>query len=153
MLRTAVETFRRFAEAAGRDPGPLPIVVQVNGSVTTTPLDERAPLTGSIDQVADDLAQLSALVFSQRPCFARGYVAWDRRLPAGTRRPAGSRRSQSELLQTKPPDGALGAGHVVWSTVDSEPFDLTYTDLSGHARAGLLIARPMSFRGSRRFTS
>ena len=84
----------------------MPIVLQVNGSVTTTPLDERAPLTGSTDQVADDLAQLSA----------------------------------------------LGTDHVVWSTVDTEPFDLTYTDLSGHARAGPLLAPPMSFRGSRRFT-
>jgi alkanesulfonate monooxygenase SsuD/methylene tetrahydromethanopterin reductase-like flavin-dependent oxidoreductase (luciferase family) len=69
MLRTSVETFRRAAEAAGRDPGPLPIVVQVNGSVTTTPLDERAPLTGSTDQVADDLAQLSALVHHQAALF------------------------------------------------------------------------------------
>jgi probable F420-dependent oxidoreductase len=61
MLRAAMETFRRAAEATGRDPKSLPIVVQVNGPVTTKPLAERAPLTGSIDQVADDVVQLSAL--------------------------------------------------------------------------------------------
>lgn len=49
------------AEAAGYDPGALPVVVQVNGSVTTKPLDQRAPLTGSVEQVAGDLAELLAL--------------------------------------------------------------------------------------------
>lgn len=43
-LRDAVETFRRAATSAGRDPSSLPVVVRVNGSITTKPLDERAPL-------------------------------------------------------------------------------------------------------------
>jgi probable F420-dependent oxidoreductase len=61
MLRDSVETFRRAAEAAGHDPGSLPVVVQVNGPVTPKALDERAPLTGSVEQVAEDLAELRAL--------------------------------------------------------------------------------------------
>jgi alkanesulfonate monooxygenase SsuD/methylene tetrahydromethanopterin reductase-like flavin-dependent oxidoreductase (luciferase family) len=61
VLRSTVEVFRRAASAAGDAPGSLPVVVQVNGSVTTTPLDERAPLTGSVQQVADDLAELKSL--------------------------------------------------------------------------------------------
>jgi probable F420-dependent oxidoreductase len=61
VLRNTVETFRRAAEAAGHDPGSLPVVVQVNGSITITPLDERAPLTGSVDQVDEDLAELTSL--------------------------------------------------------------------------------------------
>jgi probable F420-dependent oxidoreductase len=71
MLRSTVETFRRAAEAAGRDPGSLPVVVQVNGPVTPKPLDQRAPLTGSVEQVAGDLAEASSLgadhVFWQMP--------------------------------------------------------------------------------------
>ena len=49
------------AEAAGHDPGSLPVAVQVNGPVTTEPLAERAPLTGSVEQVAEDLAELRSL--------------------------------------------------------------------------------------------
>ena len=36
-------------------------MVQVNGAVTAQPLDERAPLTGSPEQVAGDLDQLDHL--------------------------------------------------------------------------------------------
>lgn len=65
MLRDTVELFRRAAEAAGHDPGTLPVVVQVNGPVTTRPLQERAPPTGSVEQVAGDLAEASALGVDQ----------------------------------------------------------------------------------------
>lgn len=61
MLRDGIETFRRAAEGAGHDPGSLPIVIRVNGSITAKPLDERAPLTGSVDQVIEDLARAGAL--------------------------------------------------------------------------------------------
>jgi probable F420-dependent oxidoreductase len=36
-LRNTIGTFRHAAENAGRDPGSLPVVVRVNGSVTTKP--------------------------------------------------------------------------------------------------------------------
>ena len=61
MLRSTVDLFRQTAQAAGHDPHSLPVVVQVNGSVTTAPGDEPAPLTGSVQQVAGDLAQLRSL--------------------------------------------------------------------------------------------
>lgn len=61
MLRATIEEFRRAAEAAGHDPSRLPVVVQVNGDVTDKPLDGRAPLTGSPEQVAGDLAALDEL--------------------------------------------------------------------------------------------
>ncbi|MEO3827075.1 TIGR03619 family F420-dependent LLM class oxidoreductase [Actinomadura sp. B10D3] len=61
VLRQTIDTFRRTAEAAGHDPSRLPVVVQVNGDVTAKPLDERAPLTGSPEQVAGDLATLDEL--------------------------------------------------------------------------------------------
>lgn len=60
-LRDTVAAFRRAAEAVGHDPSALPIVVQINGSITSTTLDERAPLTGSVDQVAADLHDLGGL--------------------------------------------------------------------------------------------
>jgi hypothetical protein len=65
LLRDADALFRGAAEAAGHDPGALPVVVQVNGPVTAEPLDERAPLTGSVEQVASDLAQLRSLGVDQ----------------------------------------------------------------------------------------
>jgi alkanesulfonate monooxygenase SsuD/methylene tetrahydromethanopterin reductase-like flavin-dependent oxidoreductase (luciferase family) len=40
-------------------------MVQVNGSVTASPLDQRAPLTGTVEQVADDLAELNSLGIAQ----------------------------------------------------------------------------------------
>jgi probable F420-dependent oxidoreductase len=54
-VRASVETFRAAAGAAGHDPDALPVMLQVNGSLTTEPLDERGPLLGSPDQVAADL--------------------------------------------------------------------------------------------------
>jgi probable F420-dependent oxidoreductase len=61
MVRGTIAHFRRAAEEAGHDPSALPVVVQVNGDVTDKPLDERAPLTGSPEQVAGDLAALDEL--------------------------------------------------------------------------------------------
>ncbi|GAA1593367.1 LLM class F420-dependent oxidoreductase [Actinomadura kijaniata] len=58
-LRGQVEAYRAAAEAAGHAAGP--VVVQVNGPVTARPLDGRAPLTGSAEQVAADLERLDAL--------------------------------------------------------------------------------------------
>jgi probable F420-dependent oxidoreductase len=56
-----IGTFRRAAEDAGHDPNVLPVVVRVNGAITERPLDERQPLTGSVDQVAADVARLEAI--------------------------------------------------------------------------------------------
>jgi Luciferase-like monooxygenase len=60
-LRDTISAFRQAAEAAGRDPYSLPVVLHVNGSVTNKPLDERAPLTGSVEQVAGDLSEVNSL--------------------------------------------------------------------------------------------
>ncbi|MFB4281269.1 MULTISPECIES: TIGR03619 family F420-dependent LLM class oxidoreductase [unclassified Nonomuraea] len=55
----AWDQLRQTVEAYGKGPGPL--VLQVNGPITDRPLDERMPLTGSPEQVAEDLAQARAL--------------------------------------------------------------------------------------------
>ncbi len=60
-VRDTVQTFRRAAEAAGHDPASLPILLQVNGNVTESPLEERGPLLGSPDQVAADLDRAAEL--------------------------------------------------------------------------------------------
>jgi probable F420-dependent oxidoreductase len=65
-LRDVVGIFRRAAEGGGRDPGSLPVVVRVNGSITSKPpAGDRAPLTGTVAQVADDLAALRAMNVDQ----------------------------------------------------------------------------------------
>ncbi|MEV0617814.1 TIGR03619 family F420-dependent LLM class oxidoreductase [Nonomuraea sp. NPDC050404] len=53
-LGQGVETYRK-AGGAG------PLVIQVNGSISDRPLDERMPLTGSPEQVAEDLTRARAL--------------------------------------------------------------------------------------------
>jgi probable F420-dependent oxidoreductase len=58
-LTGTIEAYRQAARAAGHPVGP--VVVQVNGAVTAQPLDERAPLTGSPEQVAGDLDRLDHL--------------------------------------------------------------------------------------------
>jgi probable F420-dependent oxidoreductase len=58
-LSGTIEAYRRAAHAAGNPADP--IVVQVNGAVTAKPVDERAPLTGSADQIASDLDRLDEL--------------------------------------------------------------------------------------------
>jgi probable F420-dependent oxidoreductase len=60
-IRETIETFRMAAGAAGHDPDTLPIMLQVNGNITTQPLDQRGPLLGSPEQVASDLDQASKL--------------------------------------------------------------------------------------------
>lgn len=61
-LRDTVSAYRRTAEAAGHDVASLPLVVQVNGAVGGGSAgEERAPLTGSVEQVADDLGELDRL--------------------------------------------------------------------------------------------
>jgi probable F420-dependent oxidoreductase len=60
-LDAFLQNFRRAAETAGHDPAVLPVVLRVNGAVTDTPLDEREPLTGSVEQVTEDLAALEPL--------------------------------------------------------------------------------------------
>jgi probable F420-dependent oxidoreductase len=60
-VRATAEAFRSAAAAAGHDPDTLPIALQVNGTLTTEALDERGPLLGSPDQVADDLQQAAGL--------------------------------------------------------------------------------------------
>ncbi|WP_327584740.1 TIGR03619 family F420-dependent LLM class oxidoreductase [Nonomuraea sp. NBC_00507] len=52
-LRQSVETYRKGGQG--------PLVAQVNGVITDRPLDERMPLTGSPEQVAEDLAEARAL--------------------------------------------------------------------------------------------
>jgi alkanesulfonate monooxygenase SsuD/methylene tetrahydromethanopterin reductase-like flavin-dependent oxidoreductase (luciferase family) len=56
-LEEAVTTFRE----AESDPGSLPVVVRVNNSLKGLPVDDRPPLGGSADQVAEDLHRLRAL--------------------------------------------------------------------------------------------
>ncbi|MQA03475.1 MAG: TIGR03619 family F420-dependent LLM class oxidoreductase [Streptosporangiales bacterium] len=61
-LRETISTFRRTAAAAGHDGDALPLTVQVNGAVSADgPADDRAPLTGAVEQVADDLLELDRL--------------------------------------------------------------------------------------------
>jgi probable F420-dependent oxidoreductase len=60
-VKDSIETFRAAADAEGTDPDTLPVMLQVNGNVTTTPLDERGPLIGSPEQVAGDLEQARKL--------------------------------------------------------------------------------------------
>jgi hypothetical protein len=58
-LEFMVEAYRTAARDAGQSGGP--VVVQVNGAVTPSPLHERGPLTGSAEQVAGDLERLDRL--------------------------------------------------------------------------------------------
>jgi alkanesulfonate monooxygenase SsuD/methylene tetrahydromethanopterin reductase-like flavin-dependent oxidoreductase (luciferase family) len=60
-VRDAIAIFRAAAETAGFDADTLPVMLQVNGSVTAEPLDERGPLLGSPEQVAADLDQAAEL--------------------------------------------------------------------------------------------
>ncbi|MEV5751096.1 TIGR03619 family F420-dependent LLM class oxidoreductase [Actinoallomurus sp. NPDC052308] len=72
-LEETVSVFRRAAERAGRDPESLPIVVRVNGSITAKPRAGRTPLTGSVEQVLDDLPRVRAL--------GAAHVLWAMRTP------------------------------------------------------------------------
>jgi probable F420-dependent oxidoreductase len=59
MFEGSVVTFREAAAKAGHDPASLPIVIRVNGEVTPAPVDDRAPLTGNVEQVLEDLARVT----------------------------------------------------------------------------------------------
>lgn len=61
MVRGLVDTFRTAARDHGTDPASLPVLLQVNGNVTEEPLDERGPLLGSPEQVAEDLHEVERL--------------------------------------------------------------------------------------------
>lgn len=60
-LHGLIQAFRRAAEAAGHDPATLPIVVRVNGAITSRPSAAPAPMTGTIAQVSEDIDRLAAL--------------------------------------------------------------------------------------------
>lgn len=60
-IRESIGTFRAAAGAAGVDPDTLPVMLQVNGTVTAKPAEERGPLIGSPEQVAADLVQAAKL--------------------------------------------------------------------------------------------
>jgi probable F420-dependent oxidoreductase len=65
-FQDAVTRFRRPRGAADRDPGALPFVVRTNTTVTEgTAPDPRPPLSGSYDQVGDDLRRLRDLGVSE----------------------------------------------------------------------------------------
>jgi probable F420-dependent oxidoreductase len=57
----AISTFRDAAEGAGIEPASLPVLLQVNGSLTTQSLPERGPLLGSPEQVATDIDRAAEL--------------------------------------------------------------------------------------------
>jgi alkanesulfonate monooxygenase SsuD/methylene tetrahydromethanopterin reductase-like flavin-dependent oxidoreductase (luciferase family) len=60
-VRDSIATFRAAAGAAGHDPDALPMMLQVNGSVTEDPVHDAAPLLGSPEQVAADLEKAAKL--------------------------------------------------------------------------------------------
>ncbi|MDF5751615.1 TIGR03619 family F420-dependent LLM class oxidoreductase [Spongiactinospora sp. TRM90649] len=60
-LEGAIAAFRGFERDAGREPGALPVVVRVNAPISGEPLDERGPLSGSVQQVAGDVERLRGL--------------------------------------------------------------------------------------------
>ena len=60
-VRASIASFRAGAGAAGHDPDALPMMLQVNGSVTEDPVHEPAPLLGSPEQVAADLEKAAKL--------------------------------------------------------------------------------------------
>jgi probable F420-dependent oxidoreductase len=64
-LARTLDTFREAARAAGHDPTALPVVVRVNGTITDEPVEERRPLTGSVEQVLADLPGLERLGVSE----------------------------------------------------------------------------------------
>jgi probable F420-dependent oxidoreductase len=63
MLEGTVQGFRSAAQAAGRDPSTLAVMVRVNTPIAGDPLpeDQRPFLGGSPDQIAADLARIEPL--------------------------------------------------------------------------------------------
>ena len=64
-----ITTFREAEAAAGHEPGSLPVLLQVNGTLAEQPLDERGPLLGSVEQVAEDLERAASM--------GVGHVYWN----------------------------------------------------------------------------
>jgi probable F420-dependent oxidoreductase len=62
-LEATVNSFRSAAQAAGRDPSTLMIMVRANVPITANPLpeDSRPFLGGSPEQIAEDLVKVEAL--------------------------------------------------------------------------------------------
>ncbi|GAB3432337.1 LLM class oxidoreductase [Flindersiella endophytica] len=60
MTAGLLDAYRKAYQAPADQP-PAPVVVQVNGTITEQAQDERMPLTGSLDQVIEDLSRLEAL--------------------------------------------------------------------------------------------
>jgi probable F420-dependent oxidoreductase len=61
MVRGSITTFRTAAAAAGHEPDALPVMLQVNGSVSEDPVQDAGPLVGSPEQVAADLEKAATL--------------------------------------------------------------------------------------------
>lgn len=59
MLEGSVAVYREAAAKAGHDAAALPIVLRVNGELSAAPVDGREPLTGSVEQVVEDLARVA----------------------------------------------------------------------------------------------
>lgn len=64
-----IASFRDAEAAAGHEPGSLPVLLQVNGTLSEQPQEERGPLLGSVDQVAADLQRAESL--------GVGHVYWN----------------------------------------------------------------------------
>jgi probable F420-dependent oxidoreductase len=87
-----LRTFRRAAEAAGHDPAVLPVVLRVNGPITETPRGDRQPLTGSVDQIIDELPDLEDLGITEVFWSMGAAVSPDEQIAAMTRLLAAARR-------------------------------------------------------------
>src|SRR6478735_4391901 len=60
-IQENIGQFRSTAEAAGHDHETLPVILQVNGDITEKPVNEPAPLLGSLEQVSADLDHAAQL--------------------------------------------------------------------------------------------
>jgi alkanesulfonate monooxygenase SsuD/methylene tetrahydromethanopterin reductase-like flavin-dependent oxidoreductase (luciferase family) len=62
VLEDTVKRFRVAAEAAGRNPDSLRIVVRANALLSAQPMgSDRGPFSGSVQQIRDDLARASGI--------------------------------------------------------------------------------------------
>jgi alkanesulfonate monooxygenase SsuD/methylene tetrahydromethanopterin reductase-like flavin-dependent oxidoreductase (luciferase family) len=65
MLEGMLAAYRQAAQAAGRNPSALPIVVRANGQWSEQPLgDDRMPFSGTADQIRADLDRAAGLGLS-----------------------------------------------------------------------------------------
>ncbi|NGN64258.1 TIGR03619 family F420-dependent LLM class oxidoreductase [Streptomyces sp. A7024] len=60
-LEGVVQGFHAAEREAGREAGGLPVVLRINASLYDEPVEERGLLSGSPEQVAEDLPQVAAL--------------------------------------------------------------------------------------------